>query len=60
MDFQGTLFEAPPTPVLTVSGVERRPLSRGAWVDVCRSWLPRADDVFATLVSEVPWRAGNL
>ncbi|HEX5089534.1 MAG TPA: alpha-ketoglutarate-dependent dioxygenase AlkB, partial [Nocardioides sp.] len=30
---------------------------RGAWVDVARGWLPEADDVFATLVREVPWRA---
>ncbi len=33
------------------------PLSRGAWVDVCRGWLPEADDVLARLVADVPWRA---
>ncbi len=37
--------------------MERRPLSRGAWVDVNRDWLPRADEIFATLVEQVPWRA---
>jgi alkylated DNA repair dioxygenase AlkB len=57
MDFQGTLFEAPPARALTFAGLERRPLSRGAWVDVHRSWLPRADDVLATLLADVPWRA---
>ncbi len=36
---------------------ERTPLSHGAWVDVQRSWLPDADDVFAALVRDVPWRA---
>lgn len=57
MDFQGTLFEAPPSQALTFAGLERRPLCRGAWVDVHRAWLPRADEVLATLVAEVPWRA---
>jgi alkylated DNA repair dioxygenase AlkB len=57
MDFQGTLFEAPPSRALTFAGLERRRLSRGAWVDVHRAWLPRPDDVFATLLADVPWRA---
>ena len=55
MDFQGTLFEAPPAP--EVGSIERTPLSRGAWIDVARSWLPEADEVFETLVRDVPWRA---
>jgi len=57
MDFQGTLFEAPPSGVRSFAGLERRPLTRGAWVDVQRTWIPDADDVFAALVAEVPWRA---
>ncbi|GAA2137001.1 alpha-ketoglutarate-dependent dioxygenase AlkB [Nocardioides koreensis] len=57
MDFQGTLFEAPPSGVRSFAGLERRALSRGAWVDVQRTWLPGADEVFAALVAEVPWRA---
>lgn len=57
MDFQSSLFAAPETGRPDFAGIERRPLSRGAWVDVRRTWLPEADDVFATLVSEVPWRA---
>ena len=56
MDFQGLLFEAP-TEAPTFEGVERRVLTRGAWVDVARTWLPEADDAFATLVTDVPWRA---
>ncbi len=39
------------------AGVERTALTRGAWVDVARAWLPDADDVFETLVRDVPWRA---
>ena len=57
MDFQGSLFTAPSTTSLDLADVERTPLSRGAWIDVRRSWLPEADDVFRTLVAEVPWRA---
>lgn len=53
VDFQTSLFDAAASEV----SPERRPLSAGAWVDVARDWLPQADDVFATLVRDVPWRA---
>ena len=36
---------------------ERTALTRGAWVDVHTNWIAGADDVLATLVAEVPWRA---
>lgn len=63
MDFQTTLFapEATGASDLTglagLSGLARRELTDGAWVDVARSWLAAPDDVFTTLVEEVPWRA---
>jgi alkylated DNA repair dioxygenase AlkB len=57
MDFQSTLFAPSERSALSFTGTERRSLSRGAWVDVRRSWLPDADDVFETLVRDVPWRA---
>lgn len=57
MDFQTTLFEAAPTVALGFGSLQRRELTDGAWVDVARTWLPDADDVLATLVAEVPWRA---
>ncbi|ANH36960.1 hypothetical protein I601_0508 [Nocardioides dokdonensis FR1436] len=61
MDFQTTLFEAPPSGVPglvdALSTTERHHLGAGAWVDVRRSWLPQADDVLSTLVEQVPWRA---
>jgi alkylated DNA repair dioxygenase AlkB len=57
MDFQGSLFEAPPAEVPTFDGLERRALTRGAWVDVHPAWLPEADDVFELMVRDVPWRA---
>ncbi|MFT4286120.1 alpha-ketoglutarate-dependent dioxygenase AlkB [Nocardioides sp.] len=56
MDFQGSLFAAPAATTLELTDVERTALSRGAWIDVCRCWLPAADEVFRTLVAEVPWR----
>ena len=55
VDFQSTLFDEPSAGL--PASVERRELSAGAWVDVARNWLPGADDVFATLVTAVPWRA---
>ena len=58
MDFQGSLFEAPgPAARPSFDGLERRPLSRGAWIDVHRAWLPDADAALAALVADVPWRA---
>lgn len=54
---QTTLFGSATGTAPVFSGLERRLLTEGAWVDVCRGWLPQADDVFATLVREVPWRA---
>lgn len=55
VDFQSTLFEA--DTALGPLRPERRALTRGAWVDVQPGWLPEADEVFAALVSGVPWRA---
>ncbi len=57
MDFQSTLFEAPASRVRSLVGIERRELGTGAWIDVLRTWLPAADEVFARMVAEVPWRA---
>ena len=57
MDFQATLFDTGRAEVPALVDVRHTPLSRGAWVDVLRNWLPDADDVFATMVADVPWRA---
>jgi alkylated DNA repair dioxygenase AlkB len=57
MDFQSTLFAPAETDGLDFSSIARTELTRGAWVDVCRGWLPDADDVLETLVRDVPWRA---
>jgi alkylated DNA repair dioxygenase AlkB len=37
--------------------VERRELAGGAWVDIRRGWVTGADDLFARLMENVPWRA---
>lgn len=55
MDFQSTLFEADTR--LPALAPERRALGQGAWLDVQRDWLPSADEVFATMVADVAWRA---
>ncbi|WP_432477540.1 alpha-ketoglutarate-dependent dioxygenase AlkB [Nocardioides sp. GXQ0305] len=60
MQFQGTLFDAEPGPA--PSGPrplrpERTPLTRGAWIDVQRSWLVDPDEVLTTMAHDVPWRA---
>jgi alkylated DNA repair dioxygenase AlkB len=58
MEYQATLFaEQSSAEDAGRLAPERTLLARGAWVDVARSWLPDPDDVFATLVRDVPWRA---
>ena len=39
---------------------ERLDLGSGAWVDVGRGWLTKADELFAHLRAEVPWRTTQL
>jgi alkylated DNA repair dioxygenase AlkB len=62
-DYQSTLFEPglsssePSQGPGDLGGLERRALTRGAWVDVRRDWFAGADAVLAALVREVPWRA---
>jgi alkylated DNA repair dioxygenase AlkB len=62
VDFQGTLFDGGPAtlPALgerLAESLTRTPLTRGAWLDVRRNWLSDADEVFTSLMAEVPWRA---
>ncbi|MEZ0579643.1 alpha-ketoglutarate-dependent dioxygenase AlkB [Nocardioides sp. MH1] len=57
MDFQSALFAPAAGGDLDLTRLERHELSAGAWVDVARGWLTDPDDVFSTLVGEVPWRA---
>lgn len=56
MDYQTSLFAEDTTDSVVLSP-ERRLLTRGAWVDLQRSWLPDPDAVFSALVDQVPWRA---
>jgi alkylated DNA repair dioxygenase AlkB len=61
MDFQSTLFvpasREDRSRTVDFAGIERTELTRGAWLDIARTWLPGADEVFETLVRDVPWRA---
>ncbi len=57
MDYQTTLFESPALDPASLAVTQRTQLDGGAWIDVRRDWLPDADDVFATMIREVPWRA---
>lgn len=58
MDFQATLF-APDTGTGSASleGMQRRLLTRGAWIDLRRNWVAEADEVFDALAGRAPWRA---
>ncbi|MCW2866377.1 MAG: repair protein [Marmoricola sp.] len=58
VDFQGSLFDGAVTGVGPLAGrVRRTELSHGAWVDLLPGWFEGADEVFASLVDLVPWRA---
>ena len=37
--------------------MRRHQLTRGAWVDVRPGWVTGSDDLFARLVTDVPWQA---
>ncbi|HEX6517401.1 MAG TPA: alpha-ketoglutarate-dependent dioxygenase AlkB [Nocardioidaceae bacterium] len=66
-DFQASLFDAafledgtrPTGGALGPLGdtVRRHELSRGAWLDVRPGWVGGSDELFARLVSTVPWQA---
>src|ERR1700710_3078681 len=64
VEFQASLFDAVEAPAdggprvggLPGSG-RRHLLTRGAWVDVRPGWVNGSDDLFARLVTEVPWQA---
>jgi alkylated DNA repair dioxygenase AlkB len=55
--FQPSLFDAPDVAAGSLAGVRRTTLSRGAWIDLLPGWITGADELFAALVHDVPWRA---
>lgn len=55
--FQPSLFSDPEPALGSLAGLQRTPLSDGAWVDVLPGWLAGADALFERLVRQVPWRA---
>jgi alkylated DNA repair dioxygenase AlkB len=55
---QGSLFdETEEIGLGPLTSVERRSLTRGAWVDVLPGWLTGADTLFQRLAGGVPWQA---
>jgi alkylated DNA repair dioxygenase AlkB len=61
VNLQASLFDcveaAAPPRLGDLTGLRRRELAGGAWVDVLPGWLSGADTVFEQLVEQVPWRA---
>ncbi|HEX4190153.1 MAG TPA: alpha-ketoglutarate-dependent dioxygenase AlkB [Marmoricola sp.] len=55
--FQPSLFDQPEPQLRPLDGLRRTPLTAGAWVDVLPGWLEGADELFARLVTAIPWRA---
>ncbi|MBP8532089.1 alpha-ketoglutarate-dependent dioxygenase AlkB [Streptomyces sp. MK37H] len=55
---QGSLFDQTDDIGLgSLRGTHRAELGSGAWIDLLPGWLRGADDLFAQLVAEVPWKA---
>ncbi|MEO9327044.1 alpha-ketoglutarate-dependent dioxygenase AlkB [Gordonia aurantiaca] len=56
---QGSLFaEVDVEPTLgDLATMTRRPLTDGAWVDLCPGWISGSDELFERLRKTVPWRA---
>lgn len=58
IEFQASLLDGAEIGPHPLAGrVQRTELAHGAWVDLLPGWLGGADEVFSSLVSEVPWRA---
>ena len=58
MWFQGSLLDAGGGRARpAAAAVQRRELTRGAWVDYAAGWLSGADELFLRLRDIVPWRA---
>ncbi|SBT37529.1 alpha-ketoglutarate-dependent dioxygenase AlkB [Micromonospora auratinigra] len=57
--YQPSMLDLAGTPTLgpLAGRLRRHPLSRGAWVDHLPGWVTGSDEVFETLLREVPWRA---
>ncbi|HET6153692.1 MAG TPA: alpha-ketoglutarate-dependent dioxygenase AlkB [Marmoricola sp.] len=55
--FQPSLFDQPECRLGSLDVLRRTTLSAGAWVDVLPGWLDGADELFARLVTRIPWRA---
>ena len=57
-ELQGSLLDlADEVVVHPLRGVRRTPLAHGAWVDVMTGFVGGADQLFAALRHDVPWRA---
>ena len=55
---QGSLLDlADEVVVHPLHGVTRRHLADGAWLDVMTGWVGGADELYAALRRDVPWRA---
>ncbi|WP_413099147.1 alpha-ketoglutarate-dependent dioxygenase AlkB [Streptomyces sp. Inha503] len=55
---QGSLFDQTDDIGLgSLRGTHRTELGSGAWIDLLPGWLRGADDLFAQLAAEVPWKA---
>src|SRR3989337_573282 len=59
VEFQTSLFDTAAVPQVgrLAETVRRRHLSHGAWVDVRPGWVTGSEELFARLVSDVPWYA---
>ena len=58
LSWQQSLFATgSPAVDRSFTGIRRHRLDATAWVDHCPGWLDGADDVFAWLLEEAPWKA---
>ncbi len=58
VDLQASLFDLAETPTLgDLRAIRRTTLGAGAWVDVRPNWINGANEVYACLRDDVPWRA---
>jgi alkylated DNA repair dioxygenase AlkB len=56
---QGSLLDLVDSPELNplAGRLQRTMLAGGAWIELCPNWLTGGDEVFQTLLADVPWHA---
>lgn len=55
--YQPSMLDTGGPSLAPLAGLERHPLSHGAWVDILPGWVRGSEEVLRTLLDQVQWRS---